>query len=172
MKKTFILAITLLIVCTFAFSEVKIGVVNAQEILQKSKKGAEIQKKIQALQEKKESEIKVMNDEITRIEKEIQSPALNEDARSKKAIDLDNKRKNLKRYLEDARNEFEQASQTELADFEKELMPMIDNIGKTKGFTMIIDLSRSGLVYMDPTIDITDEVVKAVDAKFPGGPGK
>jgi len=172
MKKTFILAIMLLIACTFAFSEVKIGVVNAQDILQKSKKGLEIQKSIQALQDKKEGEIKAMNDEITKIEKEIQSPALNDDARNKKSIDLENKRKNLKRYLEDARNEFEQESQKQLAEFEKELMPIIDSIGKTKGFSMIIDFSRSGLVYMDPAIDITDEVVKAIDAKLPGTAGK
>jgi Skp family chaperone for outer membrane proteins len=44
-------------------------------------------------------------------------------------------------------------------------MPWISQYGKKSGFTIIFDRSRSGVVYFDQAIDITAEVIKAVDAQ-------
>lgn len=166
MRKSIILMAALLVLSSFVFSEVKIGVVNAQEILAKTKKGLEIQKKLEAIQKDKQGKLKAMQDEITKLEKDLMSPALNQETREKKALDLQNKRKAIKRYYEDAENEFRRESQTELQKLEKDLMPLIDNIGKSKGFTIIFDITRPGIVYFDKAIDITPDVIKAADAKY------
>lgn len=165
MRKTFILVVTVLVMSAFAISQVKIGVVNAQEILAKTKKGIEIQKRLEQLQSKKQQELQAKQDEIKKLEKDVLSPALNDDTREKKSIDLQNKRKDLKRYIEDAQNEIQRESQKELADLEKAVMPVIDQIGKSKGFTIILDITRPGIVYFDQTIDITAEVISEFDAK-------
>lgn len=167
MKKTLILVVSILVLSAIAFSEVKIGVVNAQMIIEKTKKGAQIQKKLEALQQAKQKEMQTMQAAIKKLEKDLLSPALNNDTRGKKNLDLQNKRTNLKRYYEDAQREVQIASQKELADLERQLMPIIESIGKSKGLTMIFDRARSGIVYLDNTVDITNDVVKAVDAKFP-----
>lgn len=167
MRKTFILFVSFLVLSVFAFSEAKIGVINSQDLLQKTKKGSEITKKLTDWQNKKGQEIQAMQEELKKIEKDLQSPALNDETRGKKAIEMEAKRKNLTRFIEDARNEFETQSQQELGVFEKDIMPLIEDLGKTKGFSIIFDVSRAGIVYMDTTVDITDDVVKAVDAKFP-----
>ncbi|MCP4216899.1 MAG: OmpH family outer membrane protein, partial [bacterium] len=53
-------------------------------------------------------------------------------------------------------------------DKRRELETMIaENIGKAKGFTLILDMTSSGIAYFDQAIDITADVIKAVDAKFP-----
>jgi outer membrane protein len=93
------------------------------------------------------------------------SPALNDDTREKKGLDLQTKRKDLKRYVEDAQNEIQRESQKELVELEKAVMPLIDQIGKSKGFTIIFDITRPGIVYFDQAIDITPEVIKAFDEK-------
>jgi outer membrane protein len=165
MKKTFILVVTVLVMTAFAISQVKIGVVNAQEILAKTKKGIEIQNRLEKLQNNKQKELQAMQDEIKKLEKEVLSPALNDETREKKGLDLQNKRKDLKRYLEDAQNEIQRESQKELGELEKAVMPLIDQIGKSKGFTIIFDITRPGIVYFDQAIDITPEVISAFDAK-------
>jgi outer membrane protein len=165
MKKTFILVVTVLVMSAFAISQVKIGVVNAQEILAKTKKGIEIQNRLEKLQNNKQKELQAMQDEIKKLEKEVLSPALNDETREKKGLDLQNKRKDLKRYLEDAQNEIQRESQKELGELEKAVMPLIDQIGKSKGFTIIFDITRPGIVYFDQAIDITPEVISAFDAK-------
>jgi outer membrane protein len=151
----------------FAISQVKIGVVNAQEILQKTKKGIEIQKRLEGLQQKKQTQLQTMQDTIKKLEKEVLSPALNQETREKKSLDLQTKRKNLKRFIEDAQNEIQRESQKELVELEKAVMPLIDQIGKSKGFTIVFDITRPGIVYFDQAIDITAEVIKAFDAKYP-----
>ena len=49
---------------------------------------------------------------------------------------------------------------------QKEVMPIIDKIGKSKGFTIVFDLSISGISYFDKTIDITDVVIKEIDTRY------
>jgi outer membrane protein len=140
-------------------------VVNAQELLAKTKKGIEIQKRLEKLQEKKQAEMQAMQDQIKKLEKEVLSPALNQETREKKGLELQNKRKNLKRFIEDAQNEIQRASKKELVELENAVMPLIEQIGKSKGFTIIFDITRPGIVYFDQAIDITAEVIKAFDAK-------
>lgn len=165
MRKTLVLVVTILVMSVFAISQVKIGVVNAQELLAKTKKGIEIQKRLEELQKKKQNEMQVMQDEIKKLEKEVLSPALNQETREKKGLELQTKRKNLKRFVEDAQNEIQRASKKELVELENAVMPLIDQIGKSKGFTIIFDITRPGIVYFDQAIDITPEVIKAFDAK-------
>lgn len=166
MKKTLILIVTVLVLSFVAFSEVKIGVVDANEILMKTKKGVEISQRLEKLQKEKQQQLKVMQDEIKKLEKEVASPALNTETREKKAIELQGKKKDIQRYVEDSRLEIERKSQKELVALEKEIMPLINEIGKSKGFTLIMDIAgRGGIVYFDETINITPEVIKAFDAK-------
>ena len=165
MRKILVLVVTVLVMSAFAISQVKIGVVNAQELLAKTKKGIEIQKRLEQLQGKKQNEMQAMQDQIKKLEKEVLSPALNQETREKKGLELQTKRKNLKRFIEDAQNEIQRASKRELVELENAVMPLIDQIGKSKGFTIIFDITRPGIVYFDQAIDITAEVIKAFDAK-------
>ena len=49
---------------------------------------------------------------------------------------------------------------------QKEVMPIIDKIGKSKGFTLVFDLSIAGISYFDKTIDITELVIKEIDSIY------
>jgi outer membrane protein len=166
MKKTLILVLTILLMSVFAFSQVKIGIVNAQEIVQKTKAGLEIQKKLEALQKKKAGELQLLQEQIKKLEKEVMSPALNAETREKKSVELQSKRTTLKRKYEDAQRDFQRESQKMLGELERKLIPVIESVGKAKGFTVLFDRVRAGIVYYDTAIDITADVVKAIDAKL------
>jgi Skp family chaperone for outer membrane proteins len=43
-------------------------------------------------------------------------------------------------------------------------------MGEEGGYTMIFNSLQSGLVYINPTIDITDEIVRRVDEASPAEP--
>ena len=47
---------------------------------------------------------------------------------------------------------------------------IIETVGEEGGYTMIFNSLQSGLVYIDPTIDITDEIVRRVDEASPAEP--
>ncbi len=166
MKKTIVIVLALMLASAFAYSQVKIGVVNSQEIVAKTKKGLDIQKRMQAFQQVKQQELKKLQDEISKLEKDLVSPALNAATRDSKSIELDNKRKDFKRTYEDAQSEFNRKLQNELTQLESELSPLVQEIGKKGGFTVILDIAQRGVAYFDPAVDITADVIKAADAKY------
>ena len=76
----------------FVFSEIKIGVINAQKVIQETKKGKEITVKLEKLGQGKQQQVEALREEIKKLEKDVISPALNEQTREKKNLDLQNKR--------------------------------------------------------------------------------
>jgi outer membrane protein len=168
MKKSLTLIFTILVLSVFVFSEVKIGVINAQDIIAKTKKGNEVQKKLEGLQNDSQQKVESLENDIKQLQKDLASPALNNDTREKKTREMEDKRISYNRLVQDAQKTIQEESQKELMALQREIMPLIQQIGETKGFTLILDMASSGIAYFDKTIDITDEVVKAVDAKFPG----
>lgn len=166
MKKTLVVVLTLFVVASFIYPETKIGVINPNKVISETIRGKQVREKLEKYSNGKQAQAKTMEEEIQKLEKELMSPALNNDTREKKALDLQNKRTNLKRFLEDAQREFNTKSQKELQALYKEIMPIIEKIGVAEGFTIIFDLSNSGISYFDKTIDVTDKVIKAYDVKI------
>ena len=166
MKRSFILVFTLLTLTIFAFSEVKIAVFNSQELLQKTKKGNEVLKKLDNLKSTKERQIQTLLTELETLERELNSPALSTSARETKARILEDKKLNYDRTVQDAQEEMQNQSGKELGDLEKDFMPIIQQVGQAKGFTVVLDLVNSGIAYFNPNTDITADVIKAVDEKI------
>jgi Skp family chaperone for outer membrane proteins len=166
MKKSFILVFTLLTLTVFVFSEVTIGVFNSQEILQKSKRGNQILKKLDELKNAKEKQIQTLLSELEALDKELSSPALSASARESKIRTLEDKKIVYDRTVQDAQDDLQKQSAKELGELEKEIMPIIQQVSQTKGFTLVLDIVNSGIAYFNPTADITADVVKAVDEKL------
>ncbi len=167
MKKSFISILTLLTLTIFAFSEVKIGVINSQEILQKTKKGSQTLKNLENLKNAKERQIQTLVNELEALEKELNSPALSAGARENKLRTLEDKKTNYDRTVQDAQKEIQSQSAKALGDLEKEFIPIIQQVGQVKGYDVVLDVTNSGVAYFAPTTDITAEVIKAVDEKLP-----
>lgn len=162
-----ILVLTVLTLSLFAFSEVKIGVVSGQDVLQKTKRGQSIRTKLENLGKAKQTQIENLEKEIVALQKDLNSPALNVETKEKKGRELEDKKINYQRVVQDAQKEFQAQQQKEMMTMYNEIMPIIQELGKAKGFTLIMDVASSGIAYFDPSVDITNDVINAVNAKFP-----
>jgi outer membrane protein len=167
MKRSFILILTLITLTIFAFSEVKIGVINSQELLQKTKKGSQTLKNLDAFKSAKEKQIQAMVTELEALDKELNSAALNASDRDKKMRIMEDKKIAYERTVRDAQNELQNQSLKVLGDLEKEFVPIIQQVGQAKGYAMVLDIVNSGVTYFAPEADITADVIKAVDEKLP-----
>ncbi len=166
-KKTLFSIFSLLILNLFAFSQVKIGVINSDKIMQESKRGKQALVKLENMNKSKQQKIQSLQNEIVTLRKELGSPALNADTRQKKTQQLEDKQINLQRLVNDAKTEMQREMQKEFLAVNNDIMPIIHQIGKSKGFTMILDLNNSGVIYFDNSIDITADVIKEADVKLP-----
>ncbi len=167
MKKLSILIIAILVLGATAYAQAKFGTINSQEILQKTKKGKNSLGSLDKIKTAGEKEIKTRQAEIADLEKQLKSPALNQDSRHKKARTLQDKKIAFKRFVEDAELNFRKKGQTAMMALEKEIVPIIREYGKANGFTLIFDVNNPGLAYFDKATDVTADIIKAVDAKFP-----
>ncbi len=167
MKKKLFLIFALLALTTFIFAETKIGIINPQAVLQNSVKGKEVIERLRSLNMSKQKKYEAMQKDIDTLEKEILSPALNQDSRDKKTSDLQNKRIDIKRFAEDAQKESIAMQQKEFESLQRELMPIIEKIAKADGYSMVLDLNTAGVTFFEPAIDITDKVIKAYDVQVP-----
>jgi outer membrane protein len=172
MKKNLFFIFALAVLTTFVFAEMKIGIINPQDVLQNSTKGKAVIERLRTLNMSKQKKYEAMQKEIDSLEKEALSPALNQEARDKKTLDLQNKRVEIKRFAEDAQKESQVQQQKEFESLQRELMPIIEKIAKGEGFSLVLDLNTAGVTYFEPGIDITERVIKAYDAQVPAAEKK
>ncbi|MFB0565859.1 MAG: OmpH family outer membrane protein [Candidatus Aminicenantaceae bacterium] len=155
---------------SFAQQASKIGMINSQRVLENSKEGKRVIAQLQEKDNKIQSDLAKLDDEIRSLETRLntQRLTLSEESILQLSSDLDRKRTDRKRRAEDSFKEL-QALQIRLFNkVQNELLPIIEQIGRDKGFDIIFDLSKSGAVYFNPVLEITDEVIKRYDASKTG----
>jgi len=163
MKKTLIIVMAILMLSVFTYSQSKIGIINAQKLLEQTKKGRSVAQKIENIGKQKQATLKNMQSEIKRLEKELMSPALNDATKEKKALELQNKRTEAKRFIEDTQREMQMMSQQEMVKLQEEIRPIIMRVGKEKGLTVILEITA--VAYYDPAADITNDIIKIMDGQ-------
>jgi outer membrane protein len=105
-----------------------------------------------------------------RKEKELQ-PRLNtqrltlsQEALANLASDLDKQRTDRARFVEDSRRELNDLQMRLFNRLQSELRPIITEVGKEKNLDLIFDVGNSGIIYFNPAVDLTEEVIKKYDA--------
>src|SRR5215831_2984086 len=158
----------------------KIGVINVERLVQESALGKEAFNRVKRLNDQKKEEADKLSKELRDMEQKLadQGSALADDKREALQKTYQEKAIAFKRFQDDANRDLEAAQKKELSELEKRVFPVINQVGKEKGFTVIFNKFQSGLVYADDAVDITDEVLKqfnttvAVPAKAPEGTPK
>jgi len=101
------------------------------------------------------------------LQKQLQSQArtLNDDSRAALAKSIDSKTTEVQRATDDAQKEFGAMQNEILARIGNKIGPLVQQYAKENNFTLIVDSSNqnSQLIYADPGIDITDDIIKRVD---------
>ncbi len=156
------------VLSTFSLAQAqsKIGVVNSQDVLEKSVEGKRVIAQLQDQDKKNQDQLAKLDEEIRKLETRLntQRITLTEEAALQLNSDLTKKRTERTRLSEDMARDMQELQYRLYTRLQNELIPIIEQIGKEKGLDLIFDLARSGAVYFNPTIDITEEVIKRYDA--------
>ncbi|MCG6930089.1 MAG: OmpH family outer membrane protein [Desulfofustis sp.] len=146
-------------------ADMKIGVMNVQKVLVESVSGKSAKAKFDDKMQELQNKFKTEEDELIAMQKDIEkkSSAWSEETKQTKAREFQKKRRELQDKSEDARFELKTLQDKELAPILKALEGVVTEYGKKNGYTMILD-SKSGVVYFSEAVDITDQLVKELDA--------
>jgi len=150
----------------YAQQTTKVGVVNAQEVLEKSTEGKRVIAQLEDKNMKNQNDIAKLDDEIRNLQTKLntQRLTLTQEAMMNLNSDIERKQTKRKRFAEDSVREMNELSARLFQKVQNELIPIIQQVGKDMNLDVIFDLSQSGTLYFNPTINLTQEVIKRYDA--------
>jgi Skp family chaperone for outer membrane proteins len=150
----------------FAQAQSKTGVINSQEVLEKSAEGKKVLARLQDRDKQNQAAISKLDDTIRNLQAKLntQSLTLTEDAAMQMRSDLEKANTDRKRLAEDAYTGMQELTARLFKRVQDELIPIVEGLGKERGLDIIFDLAKSGAVYWNPAIDLTPEVIKRYDA--------
>jgi outer membrane protein len=151
---------------SYAESTPKIGYIDLQRVILESKAGKtaksaferEFNQKAATIEQKKTA----LDQEKANFVK--QSAVMDEEARLRKADELQRKEKDLNRTRDDYRDELQRRDLDLSKQILSKVVEIINNIGKSEGYELILEKSEGGVLCCKGA-DITDRVIKAFDAK-------
>ena len=85
------------------------------------------------------------------------------DAQQQLLADIDRLRTKRSRVEEDGTKELRSLQLRLFGKLRNEIFPVVDNVAREKGFSLVLDVSSSGVIYFNKTIDLTGEVIKRYD---------
>ena len=145
----------------------RIAVIDVQRVLGQSTAGRAATAKIKQLQESRMSRAKVMDEELRKLNAELSGAGVTPARRAQLEGQIADKRVAMQRFAEDADKEIGSTRDRELLALETRIKPIVDAVGKEMQLAVIFNKFESGLVYANPSLDITDAVITRFNAAAP-----
>jgi len=152
----------------------KVATISIQKILGSSKAALDAQKVLQAEVDKFQAKFKADEDALAVMKNDIakKGTAWSDEVRAEKEREYQKKLRDYGLKTEDAKLEIQQLEKKYMEPILKQLNDVIAEIGKKNGYSLILEntmkglRNRTGLLYADDTLDISDQVQKDLDNRL------
>lgn len=147
----------------------KYAIVNIQRVASESAEGKAATVKVQALNQQKVNELNEKNKALQAAQQKLASGAtvLSSAATAQLQKEIERLQVEIQRFTEDAQQEITALQQQLQDEFQLKLSPVIQQVAQEKGLHMLFSAADSGLVWGDPSLDITIEIIKKFDSMPP-----
>ena len=142
----------------------KYAFINIQRIASESSDGRASSSRIEALRSKKAAELAEKNKAVEGLQAKQRSAVMSEAASAQVQKDLDRTQVEIQRMTQDAQAELQELQNELQLDFQRKVGPVIEAVSREKGLQLLFSQADSGLVWADPGLDLTAEVIRRLDA--------
>ena len=152
-----------------ATTQVKIAVIDIDRVAQESNPGKELFEKLRVENDQLAAERQQREQEIRDLQTKAASDVLSQDAQARLQREIERKRTDATRWLEDAQRAFQEKQQQEEAAFQAKLGPIVEVVAREAGIGLIFR-STPGLTFvLDPSLDLTPMVIQRLNSEPPAG---
>lgn len=144
-----------------------VATVNIQQIMQDSTAAKSVREQLESKQKAFQNEVTKKQDALQKEKRDLdkKQSVLSKEAFEEKERAFMNKVTNARKDMDSKKALLDNAFSRSLADIQKAVTDIITDIAKEKSFSVAIPTSE--LLYGDPKLDITDEVLKRLNQKLP-----
>lgn len=146
----------------------KVGFINMQAVVIATELGKRGGIALKQFQDKKSVELTAKNKQITDLQKEIDAGrgVLSIAILQSKSVELSKLQREMDSIQQNADDEYKAMNEQLLTTFSEKSMPVVEALAKEKGLYLVIT-EQSQLVFVSPSIDLTAEIIKRLDAAYP-----
>ena len=145
----------------------KVAVINIQGAIISTKDGQKAASELDAKTQPKKKELEQKQNEINALQDQFNKGqnTLSDATKNDLYKNIELKKKNMQRDVEDAQAELEQDQQKILQQLGQKMMAVIERYSRDNGYTLVVDVSnpQTPVLYASPSIDITKEIVELYD---------
>jgi outer membrane protein len=147
----------------------KYAYVRIDRIAAESSAGKVLSDRVKGLNDQKVRELNEKNKQLQTAQQKLESggSVLNDTARAQLTAEIERQQRDIQRFTEDAQQDLQGLQQQLQEEFTRTLNPVLDKVAKEKQVHMVFNATESGLVWADPSMDLTTDVIKALDAAGP-----
>jgi outer membrane protein len=152
-----------------ASGPLKLAVVNIQQAVMTCDEGKKEDANLQQVIDAKSAELQQRQKklETDKSNFEVQSAKLSDEARLDKAEEIDAEDTALQRFQQDTQKSIDNQRQRWQGAIAKKMLTVVEKVAKEKGLDIVqfYDQNRDG--YVNPSLFITDEIIKAYNLTYP-----
>jgi len=148
-----------------AQERIRIGFVDIQRVIGESQAGKRAKDRFQAQIKKAEADVIKERQDLERLRADLdkKGPLLKDEERRNMEADFQKRSVNLQRTMGDYQQDLRQKENEMMAEILKELEGVVNDLGKSEKFTVILE--RSQILYSDQGTDITTRVIEAYNSR-------
>jgi outer membrane protein len=169
MRVFLVVLLAALSLSTAARADIKLGYVDLQRALQEVGEGRAARDRLKGDMEKRKAELEAeqtkLRDDKSVLDK--QASMMSEEVRNQKFTELQKRLFDLTQRAERMQAELAQSEQKELKKIFEKMDPIIASIATREALTMVFEKTDSGLVFAPASLDLTNELVRTYNDKYP-----
>jgi outer membrane protein len=143
-----------------AAADLKIGVVDSSDVLEKSSEGKKVQDVLKRKGEELGKTLQKQEQDIGKAMEDFRKQAgvMKEEAKKQRQDELTKRANEFQQKVADADKQMNLLKQKEMEPLLKKLEQAVADVAKENKLEIVLDRRGSGLLYMSPAMDITEKV--------------
>jgi outer membrane protein len=155
-----------------ALAPSRIGYVDLQRVLARSQAGAAARDQLEKERGTMQKQVDGTRNEIQKLQEELEKKGqlLSPESRREKQETLERKVRDARRLMDDLQKELQKKEQELTVKVLNDISGVVAQVGKERGFTMVVEKRGAAVIWGAPEADITDDIIKAANNSAPAAP--
>jgi len=143
----------------------RIGYIDLARVLARSSAGVAAREQLEREKAAMQKEMDTKRQELDKLREELEKkgPLMTADTRRDREEAMERKRRDATRLADDFQRELGRKEQQLAQRVMQDISGVIERVGKQRGYYLVLERARAGVLYSSPEADLTDDILKAYD---------
>jgi outer membrane protein len=152
----------------------KLGYVDLRRAVDETDEGKAARASLKKDFDEKQKQLDVRRDDFEKAQQEFEKQAvvMSDQAKRDKAGELERKARELASLFQQLQTDLSKREGEAMRGIIDRMTGVVREIAEADGFTIVFERNDAGIMYAPASLDLTNELIRKYNARFPGGAAK